>query len=192
MEGIEMLRHIGSGVFSAALVASVASASPIQYTFNFSVQSGIGPTAGSFTYDAATTTFTDFKVTWDGFVWDLTNSANNPSITGSLGCLGGLTGAAASFAQLSEACYHSGPGPSNTWLAGNDQPPFQAFKFATGQPGVGEIVINGGALNGQLPTGNHGAGQWSVTAAPEPGSWALLAVGASILALMRRHRRSCS
>jgi PEP-CTERM motif-containing protein len=188
-----MLGHIGSGVllFSAALVASIASASPVQYTLGFSVQSGIGPTAGSFTYDAVTTTFTDFKVTWDGFVWDLTNSANNPSITGSLGCLGGLTGAAASFAQLSGACLHSGPGPGNSWLAGNDQPPFQAFKFDTGQAGVGEILITGAALNGQLnPTGNHGTGQWSITAAPEPGSWALLTVGASILALMRRHRRS--
>ena len=125
-----MRHYLGTAMLVLATgLVSTATAAPIQYTLGFSLQIGtVLPTAGSFTYDAASTTFTNFKVTWDGVVFDLTNGANNPILNGpGLTCLGGATGGAASFIVVSEGCEHAGPGPGNSWI-GNPQ---------FGQPGIG-------------------------------------------------------
>jgi hypothetical protein len=169
-----MRQYIGitALLFAAALGTQVAEAAPITYDMTFSLQVGTpAPTGGSFTYDAATTTFTNFTVMWDGLAWDLTNSANNPDISSPAPpCLGGLTGAAASFFVLSHGCFHAGPGPSNSWF-GNPQfgqPGFERFRFLT-------LGTNGDTTQIEIHTtqadssGVQGGGQWSVTTAtPEP------------------------
>lgn len=81
------------------LIASILSAvgtlsalaSPIKYAINFTVKEGASPQAATFTYDAATQTFSDFQVIWDSATFDLTTSANAPNIVGTVPCLHGLT-----------------------------------------------------------------------------------------------------
>src|SRR5262245_56196429 len=99
-------RLMGIAVLILAAAARTATAAPMQYSMTFSLQFGtILPTAGSFTYDATIATFTNFNVTWDGVVFDLTNGANSPLLSGpGLACIGGATGGAASFIVLSGGC----------------------------------------------------------------------------------------
>lgn len=73
------------------------------YDISFTLTSGtLLPTSGSFTYDSTTPQFTNFIVDWDSLVFNLTSSANNPTVVGSTpACVGTNTGAAATFAILS-------------------------------------------------------------------------------------------
>src|SRR5215831_7688655 len=75
------------------------TASVMHYNISFAGVAdlvSILPTAGSFDYDAAHPTFTNFVVVWNGVPFDLTSSANSPSIFGSpTTCTS--TGAALSF-----------------------------------------------------------------------------------------------
>src|SRR5579862_2814316 len=148
-------------LFGAIFSTLPVMASPISYTMGFTLQNGIAPTAGSFIYDPATGTFSSFTVTWDGDVWNLTSSANNPTIS-SPGppCIGGLTGGAASFAMLSGGCFLGVPGVSNSWLAG---PPPQGqttekFNFQTTGSSTTSIAVFSGQ-NPEIPV-DKGAGQW--------------------------------
>jgi hypothetical protein len=179
-------------LFAAALGAPVAEATPIEYTINFSLISGTEPTAGSFTYDSATTTFTNFTVTWDGLVWNLTSGANSPFISSPApACLGGLTGAAAAFAQLDRVCFGaSNPGGSNQWV-GNPEPPPETdsvFRFLTAGGSGSEIEILGTPQAD--PTGDTGTGQWSITAisTPEPSTFIPLLATLLSAALVARKR----
>ena len=59
-------------------IAMSALASPITYNIIFP-GGGFAPTSGSFTYDASAplaSRFTNFTVSWDGLLFDFTNTAN--------------------------------------------------------------------------------------------------------------------
>jgi len=171
-----------------------ATAASTLYNINFS-GSGVLPTAGSFTYNAGTSTFSAFSVTWDSFNFDLTNSANSPNTAGAgfPPCIGGLTGGAATFAMLSGAC-NGAPNESTNWSADAGLSSITLFQFLT----VENVLI--GSNYPQLfidvvkttpPNGfAEGVGSWTisaVTATPEPSMAILLTIGlAGIVVLLRK------
>ena len=61
------------------LLAASANADSINYTIQFTTTSGTAPTSGSFTYDSATSLFSNFLVEWDIYNFDLTAAANAPT-----------------------------------------------------------------------------------------------------------------
>jgi hypothetical protein len=153
------------------------------YTINFNLNNGHAPapTAGSFTYDPDNHTFSNFLVTWDGIQFDLTNSANNPTVVGSaLNCITG-TGGAASFAFMTGSCasnqFISWDGVSNQFSFGDVE-------------GAAGFVIVGTSSSSSSDLGNGG---WTVTQqttspVPEPSSLILLAgvIGWVLFDLKRR------
>ena len=141
---------------------------PIDYTITFLPPPGTPsidpPTAGSFTYDAYTTTFTNFQVTWYSFVYDFTNEANSPTGSHSDSCFAGASGAAASFALLT-----AGACPAE-WGASN-------FTGGGGGSSVSFLESNAGQLqfgatrefNPNVPGSNFGAfGRFSVAQVTPP------------------------
>src|SRR5690242_5091127 len=76
-------------VFRAVVLASCfapgVSADIITYNIIFTATEGPVPTAGSFTYNSTTPGFTNFTVTYNGVVFDLTDNANNPNNHASVG-----------------------------------------------------------------------------------------------------------
>lgn len=182
-------------LLAAAFGAAAAKPGPINYTINFTTTAGVGPTAGAFTYDAATSTFTNFLVTWDGLSFNLTSSANAPGSLGNVpSCVGG-TGPAAAFALLNGACVPPDPGVTVNWQASNVGPTTDGFIFSVSHrstlifPGQDPVP---GPIDGQFfffgasatDSPNTGEGQWTITAsqvvAPEPAS--LILVSTSLLA----------
>lgn len=180
-----MMRHQLwiSVLLIAAFGAPVAMADLIDlttYTINFT-GTGTLPTAGMFTYDPDTTTFTSFLVTWHGVSFDLTSSANAPLVALSfpLPCLSGLSGAAASFALLQGAC-PSGPVGSvvvTEWDA-VDNPPFNPFFDFLTTNGPAEIQVLAFPQQIVQPFTDQGVGGWSISpkgaAVAEPSSLTLV------------------
>jgi len=163
-----------SVLLCAAFCAPAAMADPVDlttYTINFT-GSGLLPTAGSFTYDPDTYTFSSFLVVWDGLTFDLTNRANNPAeSTPDPSCIGSLTGGAATWALLSGSCTPPASGFTTDWGADTTQSLFRFISFNEATP---EVYIDVAASD--APTsGDFGAnGQWTLTATtaavPEPSS----------------------
>ena len=91
-------------IFTAAAGIQAAVPNRVNYDIHFTATRGVAPTDGSFVYDSSTQSFSDFEVAWQGLVFNLTSSANSPTIDGSLPCLKGLTGGAATFALLAGKC----------------------------------------------------------------------------------------
>ncbi len=89
-------------VAAALATALTATAAPVNYTIDFTTTAGTAPTSGSFAYDSASATFSGFHVAWDGFDFDLTDSANGPVTGGNAGCAG--SGGATAFLLLSHQC----------------------------------------------------------------------------------------
>ena len=107
MRYINRMRAVRTASILLALAiggASTARAAAITYDITFTSNGDLP--VGSFTYDAAVPAFTNFLVQWNGLTFDLTSAANSPFDDGASGpaCLGGLTGAAASFVWLSPGC----------------------------------------------------------------------------------------
>ena len=145
---------------SSVFTLATAAADPIDlstYTINFAGGTTfpnvgtVAPTAGSFTYDADTTTFTAFSVIWDGFTFNLAGAANNPQFPHGpptlLACLTGLTGGAATFALLTTCV----PPPSSSncvpfWQGQTNPGPntFAGFEFGLVCPG--ETLIDFGVV----------------------------------------------
>ena len=105
------------GLVMMCLWCSSAFASPIDYSILFHCDGAMSctagspaPTAGSFTYDAANSTISNFVVNWFGITFDLTSVAGNPVFLAgdgsgpqsfsTMGCIDGATGAAATFRIL--------------------------------------------------------------------------------------------
>jgi hypothetical protein len=170
----------------AAFGVPLANAGSIGYTIDFSEPAGLGfgpsPTAGSFSYDPGTATFTDFTVMWDGDSLDLTNSANNPTIPGSPGCIGGSTGGQATFLFLTACPQNTG---SPAWY-GNCCSNGEAVFVMVYNGADGLIYISSDPAD---PNAGSRLAQGDFGAVPEPASCGLMLIGFCWLARKRVIRR---
>jgi PEP-CTERM motif len=174
-------------VFATLAAASLATASPITYDINFTTTSGLAPTSGSFTYDAATTTFSNFIVDWDTVPLDFTLIANQDG-----GCLGSPTSPANAFVFLSTGC-----GGTRTFDGSLSDPGGLGFDviFFELDGNQGDIAQFGTALPPSVvpdaidATVNGTFTISPVTAAPEPASAGMFGLGfAGLLIAFRCYR----
>lgn len=172
--------------FATLALALPSLASPIQYTINFSATSGALPTSGGFVYDAATTTFSNFQVTWQAITFDLTSTANSgPDFGITPGACGIASGASGSFQML------SGPPCTTTWSAarlfGGADFSFSAVTFA---PNAGTVQLRVLNLPDPAKANERAEGTFSIAAVPEPSAGILFGLGLSALVLIARRFRS--
>lgn len=156
---------------------STANAAPISYDINFTGGSP-NPTSGSFTYDDAVPTFSNFVVTWNSITYDFTSTANSPFLQGA--CDTVAPDARDFFAILSGGC---GAG-NRAWQANSTQDPTIFLLGVFANPG-GDV-----GLLAAVPTavGILTAGEFTITATPEPSGAAFLLLGAGALAAARLRR----
>lgn len=177
----------------AAVSAPYAYADTLtDYTVNFTLTAGsFLPTSGSFTYDSTNPSFSNFLVAWDGAIYDLTSSANSPVTNGTFPpCIGGLTGAAASFALLSGQCTPPAAGFQTYWEGENNG--FTAFFQFITYANVGFEALEVFQLQ-QTVTGQAfglGQGPWTLSASPvpEPSTLVLLLTALLSVAIVARTR----
>jgi opacity protein-like surface antigen len=197
-----MMRHLGIGMLLVAILgASLAKADVVDqvtYTINFT-GTGSLPTAGSFTWDPDSATFTSFHVTWDSLDFNFTVGnnidANHPFYFPGLDnvpCLGSATGPSASFALLTGACTPSPVGFTTQWAA-VECFCVGSFTFETSaQDNSGAIQVI--AEHSQVQTNDHAQGQWSVTAdaapVPEPSTLVLAPLALCVLMASRARLRA--
>jgi hypothetical protein len=205
-----MMRHqLGIGILLMAAFGPPAAMADLTdlttYTINFT-GTGTLPTAGSFTYDPDTATFTAFTVTWDTFTFDLTSSANAPTAFPAYPvCIGSGTGGAAAFALLSGQCNPpSSPNGVTDWSARYVFPSNGGISFQSvtseflggGCPCTEFQVVEFQLLQGG-PNPVFGHGSWTLTASPasvpEPSTLILLLTALVSVAFGARKRiaRGC-
>jgi hypothetical protein len=147
-------------IFIAAVGAQAAGPNRVSYDIHFTATRGVAPTDGSFIYDSSTQSFSDFEVAWQGLVFNLTASANSPTIDGSLPCLKGLTGGAATFALLDGKCGTASV--KSIWGVTGAAPPQGpsdtiSFSYAMGaQPGSAIQIDQSESVKQLSPTENAG------------------------------------
>lgn len=179
--------------FSLALLlgfvgaAASATAAPILYTINFTTTLGLAPTGGQFSYDAPTATFTNFTVTWNTIVYDLTSMANSGggSVTGL--CVSAPPGAQA-FANLTDPSCGTVPGQPGLWTASSSIQSFHSTFNLSPQvccPSDYWFLSEPGLAG--PPPATFSEGTFQVTAVPEPSTIAMLLGGAALVALRRKH-----
>ncbi len=114
-----MRYRLGAGILLFAFLGAPSAMADLADLTNYKIDfagTGILPTAGSFTYDPDTSTFTAFEVVWDGFSIDFTAAANTLFVLPVVpACLIGKSGGAASFALLTGGC--DAPGNTQGWFA---------------------------------------------------------------------------
>jgi hypothetical protein len=178
-------------VLVAAIGAPNAHADSFtNYTINFTLSSGSPlPTTGSIVYDTTTNQFTSFNVVWDTITFNLTSSANSPTLSNIFvpptACLG--TTSAQNFLLLLSGC---GTQFANTW---------QASVLSEGTTFVDRFTIqsldanrNGlGAQGFMAPVGGEsGTGTLTITqqseVVPEPGAGILTLIGIGSGWVMRK------
>jgi hypothetical protein len=165
----------------------LALASPVSYTIDGTVSSTHGifaPLTGSFNYDSTLTdSFSNLSVDWDGFNFDLTSSANNPTLGAASTCIGGSTGAAATFAFLN--CGYAG-----AWFAAEDTTtgvPFVALIGRDTSGGANTATIQAGTAPG--PSNIADSGDLTIAqVVPEPSTTALMLIGLCLVVRRQRTR----
>jgi hypothetical protein len=189
-------RSLLAGFAMAALFAAApAHPSPIHYDISFTGGlPGPIPTAGSFDYDPASPSFTNFSVIWNGLTFDLTSSANNPDVIDSAfsSSCNGASGAALAFAMMSSDPCITSIADSSSWEAVSF-PALQAFLFFAQE---NDPVFLTDRLRIQLtadlgdPEQERSSGGWSISAAsvPEPPTLALISLCLAILGWVERRR----
>jgi hypothetical protein len=164
--------------------AIAAADSIISYEIDFSLAAGSpAPTSGSFDYDPslATDPFSNFVVEWDGLTFDLTSSANDPSILNAPTCINGATGAAATFQLLTEC-----PSDLWNWSINNFAPDFAlGLDYETGPNYLDLRTVTSTSLN--LTSGAYGTLSSVTTpeAIPESSTVIFMLIG---LGLLMRNR----
>jgi hypothetical protein len=164
--------------FPLALRADVVTTYDVTFT-----GTGILPTSASFTYDSTVPQFSDFIVDWQGFTFDLTSDANNPTIfDGTPSCIGSNTGAAAGFAILTTC-----NSPGNASWGGDEEDNIADFGFFADPSGCSAFgacgQINAVITVPVIQNIVSGEGSFSIAAVPpttvtrEPSSLILLGTG---------------
>jgi hypothetical protein len=191
-----MMRHqlLTSVFLIATFGAPVAIADLIDmttYTINFTGANA--PTAGSFTFDADTQIFSSFSVIWDAHTYDLTSSANAPTINGGgPPCIAGQTGGAATYTLISGSCGPPLPLQFIGWSAVDLPSGGDSFSFAFDFqhfPAIGISVD--GTVTFPADAGEPllgASGGWTIAPVPEPSALSLLLMGLVSLAFMARKR----
>lgn len=191
--------------FLACALAFPILAEPITYEIDFTLGGVVNtlpggqlPTSGSFTYDPAIG-FTSFIVMWNGNVFDLTASANAPMLetTAPFPTWSECNDVASSpgFGFLIMSHTVTGCPLTYEWDAYNGPGPFASFGFweylpYPPDPSLSELtyIINTGTPSNSPPI--NSAGQWSITAVPEPTFMPVLILGIMLLPFVQRNRRS--
>ena len=169
-----------SGILGGAVLADAA---PIRYDISFTASTGVAPTSSSFVYDASTSTFTDFIVTWHGITFNLTIAANNPVAIGLCDTAPpGMTGIDA-FAFLSNPTCGAGDSASG-WRANNVSAVFVFVR--DNRSGTDRILVVGGGGVSPEPL-TFAAGDFSIAPVPEPSTAGVL-VAAGLMWAWRQRR----
>lgn len=168
-----VLRNTALAVIAAGLcLAASANAAPITYDITFTNTIGSTTPTGSFTYDGATQTFSNFIVDFGSQALDFTGAANTQFVTQGA-CPGTPSNAAGSFAVMSGTTTCA---TNQVWdfLDGND-----VFFASNGvlTANTSTMILSAYVLlNGPFISSNDG-GTFTiaaVTSAPEPMTATLL------------------
>jgi hypothetical protein len=168
---------ISTWVLLSGALAAFPAMGATHYAVLFQTTSGSpAPVSGDFYWDG--TSFSNFLVTWNGVTFDLTSSANAPTINVGSGCAGAASTPAYGFLMMSENC----PGASYGWTA--QSLPFVSF-FSFGENG--NMIFGPGAISATASA----SGTWNIAQMPEPGTLGMLGLGGVLLGgigLMRRRQ----
>ena len=183
------LKFLSIGLLIPLLVASamsqVAHATPITYFVNFS-GAGTLPGVGVFTYDASAQNFSNFFVSWDGGLFDLTAEANAPLVFS--GCAGEASSPSTGFALMSQSLC---AGSVYSWSGENsfNQKRF-GFQVGGGAPNR-QLFIQDSLTSSDFFDLDSGFGTWTLftlpngpppgAPVPEPSTLVLLLFGVSLL-----------
>jgi hypothetical protein len=172
---MNLRHHLSSTLFLLAISAAPAGASTITYNILFGGSDA--PTQGTFTWNNVTDTFSNFTVTWNGTTFNLTASANSPTISPTDTCTGGATGAIAAFDLLNPPCTGSDPTTNTVWY-GSGSTIFEVTDNFNAKSGwtcieTGDSDCSGNAV---APGGILG-----IDPVPEPTTLALVLMGAGFV-----------
>ena len=178
------MKTLCKGAIGAAFLIVCAvhlNAGSVGYDISFTPLNGVVPTAGSFDYDAAAPAFTNFTVTWDGILFNLTSAANNFLPTSGCSDPSGAVGAFEIMSHTTTSCRGL-----SAWIAffpGTSESSGFGFSQTNGPGNISEDIL----VTGTSP-GIYANGHWTITETPEPSTEGL-AVG-GVIALWAMWRRT--
>lgn len=187
-------RYVAISVFCWLAFAVGLTAAPITYTINFDILNGapIAP-SGQFTYDVGAplgSQFSNFTVTWRDDTFDLTTTANAPTLMGS-GILPNPCFASADSAGVFEALANpSNCAPlSSGWIAQAAAANDEFAWFLIPKSFAPTLFFDDLNVSGSATSIVDSSGSWTVTATPEPSTFGIVMFGLCALwYTTRRHR----